>query len=170
MLTRREDDASGETRLVAYLTHTGTSPGDRSTARASAESLARVHGAERVRDAGDAAADTNGKVDRRALPAPEGDAFAQKRYEAPVGEVEVTLAQLWSELLGVESIGRQDNFFELGGHSLLAVQLISRMRQRLGIELSLQELFTQPVLMELAEQLAKAARSTLEHHSSGGSQ
>ncbi|MFC5769745.1 non-ribosomal peptide synthetase, partial [Thauera sinica] len=64
----------------------------------------------------------NGKLDRAALPAPEGDAFVRRGYEAPQGEVEQTLARLWSELLGVAQVGRHDNFFELGGHSLLAVQ------------------------------------------------
>ena len=69
----------------------------------------------------------------------------RRAYEAPVGEVEATLARLWSELLGVERVGRHDHFFELGGHSLLAVQLVSRLRQQLGVELALSALFDQPV-------------------------
>ena len=60
----------------------------------------------------------NGKVDRRALPAPEGEAYATPGYEAPVGAVEVALAALWAEVLGVERVGRGDDFFALGGHSL----------------------------------------------------
>ncbi|VTT28653.1 enterobactin synthetase component F [Klebsiella pneumoniae] len=59
----------------------------------------------------------NGKLDRKALPAPRMDAFAYVAFEAPLGEIEVTLAGIWSELLGVEQIGRHDNFFALGGHS-----------------------------------------------------
>ena len=51
-------------------------------------------------------------------------------YEAPIGEIESALAEIWAELLGVERVGRHDHFFELGGHSLLAVALIERMRQR----------------------------------------
>jgi hypothetical protein len=70
----------------------------------------------------------NGKVDRKALPEPDGEAHARRGYEAPQGEVETALAAIWSELLGVERVGRNDNFFELGGHSLLAVQLIERMK------------------------------------------
>ena len=55
----------------------------------------------------------------KALPAPEGDAYARRGYEAPVGETEQALAEIWSEVLGVERVGRRDHFFELGGHSLL---------------------------------------------------
>src|SRR5439155_3135706 len=72
----------------------------------------------------------SGKLDRRALPAPDTGAFAHQAYEAPQGELETTLAELWSELLGVERISRHDSFFALGGHSLLAVQLIERLRCR----------------------------------------
>ncbi|WP_343123634.1 AMP-binding enzyme, partial [Xanthomonas translucens] len=62
----------------------------------------------------------NGKLDRRALPAPDADARAVQAYAPPEGELEPLLATLWSELLGVEQIGRHDSFFALGGHSLLA--------------------------------------------------
>ncbi|WP_144258876.1 phosphopantetheine-binding protein, partial [Erwinia amylovora] len=62
----------------------------------------------------------NGKLDRRALPVPDDDAFARADFEAPQGDTEQLLANLWSELLGVSRIGRRDDFFALGGHSLLA--------------------------------------------------
>src|SRR5262249_52334095 len=61
----------------------------------------------------------NGKLDARALPAPEGDAYGRREYDEPDGEIESALAEIWSELLRVERVGRQDHFFELGGHSLL---------------------------------------------------
>ncbi|HEU4883623.1 MAG TPA: amino acid adenylation domain-containing protein, partial [Longimicrobium sp.] len=99
----------------------------------------------------------NGKLDRKALPAPEGDAYARRSYEAPLGEIEAALAEIWSELLGVERVGRWDHFFELGGHSLLAIRLIERMR-RVGLYLEVRALFTTPVLSELA--LAVGAAST----------
>ncbi|AMO93245.1 D-alanine--poly(phosphoribitol) ligase, subunit 1 [Collimonas fungivorans] len=91
----------------------------------------------------------NGKLDRKALPAPEGEAFVRRMYEAPVGEIEQMLASIWSELLKIEQVGRHDNFFELGGHSLLAVTLIERMRQR-GLTLAVRNLFEHPSLSELA--------------------
>ncbi|MGH8083564.1 MAG: condensation domain-containing protein, partial [Lysobacter sp.] len=92
----------------------------------------------------------NGKLDRRALPAPEGDAYAQRAYEPPQGSIETALAQIWEELLQVQRVGRQDHFFELGGHSLLAVQMSSRVREQLGLEVALSDLFAQPVLHEFA--------------------
>ena len=92
----------------------------------------------------------NGKLDRKALPAPEGEAYARQAYEPPQGEVETTLAGLWAELLGVERVGRHDNFFELGGHSLLAVSLIERMR-RAGLHADVRALFSAPTLAELAQ-------------------
>jgi acyl carrier protein len=99
----------------------------------------------------------NGKLDRKALPAPDGDAYAVRGYEAPVGETETALAAVWSELLGVERVGRHDNFFELGGHSLLAVRVISRLRQALGIETAIREIFSSPVLADLAAALEATA-------------
>ncbi|WP_422645819.1 amino acid adenylation domain-containing protein [Xenorhabdus ehlersii] len=97
----------------------------------------------------------NGKLDRRALPAPGEDAFARQVYEAPRGEKEIVLATLWRELLGIERISRHDSFFALGGHSLLGVQMIERLHN-LGLTLAARNLFQCPVLSELAQ--------TLEQH------
>ncbi|MCQ0034653.1 non-ribosomal peptide synthetase, partial [Burkholderia glumae] len=91
----------------------------------------------------------NGKLDRRALPEPGAAAVVSRRYEAPVGDTERTLARLWQELLGVERVGRHDHFFELGGHSLLAMKLIERMRQA-GLSADIRVLFGQPALSALA--------------------
>jgi acyl carrier protein len=65
--------------------------------------------------------------------------------------MEEKLAEIWSRLLGVDQVGVYDNFFELGGHSLLATQLVSRVRQAFGVELSLVSLFERPVIAALAE-------------------
>jgi thioesterase domain-containing protein len=97
----------------------------------------------------------NGKLDRRALPVPEGEAFAHAAYEAPQGETETILAALWSGLLGVEQIGRHDNFFALGGHSLMAVQLMQKVRSY-GLECSLSDIFEHPRLANLAARIAQS--------------
>jgi amino acid adenylation domain-containing protein len=95
------------------------------------------------------------------LPMPDDEAYAHHAYEAPEGEREQTLAAIWQELLHVERVGRHDNFFELGGHSLLAVQLVSRIRQALRIEVALGTIFEQPVLKALAAQLPLAETTML---------
>jgi amino acid adenylation domain-containing protein len=91
----------------------------------------------------------NGKLDRRALPAPEQEAFVARVYEAPIGVTEQALAALWAELLKLDRVGRHDNFFELGGHSLLAVSLIERMREQ-GLPGDVRALFTTPTIAGLA--------------------
>ena len=84
----------------------------------------------------------NGKLDRAALPSPDDTAYAVRAYEAPVRcRRKALIAQIWSELLGLERVGRQDNFFELGGHSLLAVRLIEQMRQA-GLHADVRTIFT----------------------------
>ncbi|MFN6462896.1 MAG: non-ribosomal peptide synthetase [Nostoc sp. DedVER02] len=99
----------------------------------------------------------NGKLDRRALPAPNTDAFTE--LEIPVTPTEEILATLWQGLLKIQSVGRSNNFFELGGHSLLATQLIARIRDRFGVELSVRKIFEQSVLSELAREIDKASAS-----------
>ena len=95
----------------------------------------------------------NGKLDRQALPVPDDEALLQRHYEAPEGEIEIALAQIWCDLLGVERVGRHDRFFELGGHSLLAVQLIERLRQR-GWSIDIRTLFHSPGLTQIAQAIA----------------
>ena len=95
----------------------------------------------------------NGKLDRRALPAPDGSSAATREYAAPEGTVEEALSRIWQELLGVEQVGRHDHFFELGGHSLMAVQMTGRTRELCMVDVSLRELFEYPVLSQLAERI-----------------
>ncbi|HEX8431163.1 MAG TPA: amino acid adenylation domain-containing protein, partial [Longimicrobium sp.] len=151
-------DAPGDTRLVAYVV------GD-----AQADEL-RTHLAEHLPEYMLPAAyvrldalplTQNGKLDRKALPAPEGDAFATRGYEPPAGAVEEALAEIWSAVLGVERVGRWDHFFELGGHSLLAVRVISRIRQVLGAEVAPIELFRRQVLADFASAVDAASRPEL---------
>jgi acyl carrier protein len=93
----------------------------------------------------------NGKIDRRALPAPEGvQAMDAGQFVAPRTPVEEILADIWAELLGVDRVGAEDNFFELGGHSLLATQLMTRLREVFRIELPLGIIFEAPTVSGLA--------------------
>ncbi|WP_243412382.1 phosphopantetheine-binding protein, partial [Cognatiluteimonas telluris] len=98
----------------------------------------------------------NGKLDRDALPAPDDASVPRCEYEAPVGEIEQALADIWQDLLGLERVGRHDKFFELGGHSLMAVQVVSRLHRSQGVELPLRELFTQSTLAALAKVVSSA--------------
>ena len=94
----------------------------------------------------------NGKVDRRALPTPDtATRNLATGFVSPRTPIEAQMAQIWSEVLGLERIGIKDNFFELGGHSLLATQVISRSRDIFSVELSLQNLFEYPNIANLAQ-------------------
>ncbi|XP_055326128.1 uncharacterized protein LOC129579960, partial [Sitodiplosis mosellana] len=94
----------------------------------------------------------NGKLDRRALPPPDDEAFARQQYEAPQGEMEEELADIWRELLGIERISRHDNFFALGGHSLLVVQLLAHLRQ-IGLDIMIRNVFDAPTLAMMASHI-----------------
>ena len=93
----------------------------------------------------------NGKVDRKALPAPASQHSRSGEYAAPQTEQEVMLADLFANILtlSIEQIGVHDSFFELGGHSLLATQLVARLRQSMGVELPLRQLFESPTVADL---------------------
>ncbi len=103
----------------------------------------------------------NGKLDRRALPVPESSAYGARGYEAPVGEIETIVAGIWADVLKLEQVGRCDHFFEVGGHSLLAMRLISHLRQALGLEAEIGDLFAYPVLADFARKIANATRIEL---------
>jgi amino acid adenylation domain-containing protein len=148
------EDAPGDKRLVAYV-----------VGEAAPEAL-RAHLGSRLPEYMVPAAyvalqalplTPNGKLDRKALPAPDADAFSQRAYEAAQGELEATLASIWSELLGVDRIGRSDDFFALGGHSLLAVRVASKVRQALKRTLPLREIFARRTVRELAAYLEELA-------------
>jgi amino acid adenylation domain-containing protein len=91
---------------------------------------------------------SNGKVDRRALPAPE---WQPEAYVAPRNPVEAVLAAIWSKVLKVDKVGVHDNFFDLGGHSLLMTQVTSRVRRTFRVEVPLRAYFESPTVERLAE-------------------
>ncbi|WP_247539250.1 non-ribosomal peptide synthetase, partial [Ralstonia pseudosolanacearum] len=159
VVTVRED-APGEQRLVAYYVS-----GEAIEAQALREQL-RSSLPEYMVPAAYVRLERlpltpNGKLNRKGLPAPEGQAYASTTYEAPQGEVEQTLAGIWQMLLGVERVGRHDDFFALGGHSLQAVRLVAQVRTQLGTELGLTELFAQPSLSAVAQAIVRGQGSAL---------
>src|SRR5262245_23319453 len=99
----------------------------------------------------------NGKIDRRALPKPELNGTG-RFYVGPRTAVEEIVCVIWAEALRVEQVGIYDNFFELGGHSLMATQVVSRMRNLLGVEVSLRKLFTHPTAAAIAAEVEQQQR------------
>lgn len=98
---------------------------------------------------------TTGKVNRRALPAPEHTTGHAGAKIPPRNAVEEALAELWKSVLEVPEAGIHDHFFEAGGHSLLATQIISRIRELFEVEISLQMLFERPTIAALAEEVTR---------------
>ncbi|MGP9766974.1 amino acid adenylation domain-containing protein [Halomonas sp. AOP13-D3-9] len=144
----------GGARLVAYVVPQAESELDISSLR---EALGQklpdymVPGAVVILNA--LPLNANGKIDRKALPAP--DLASSSQYEPPQGEVEAVLAKVWSEVLGVEQVGRHDNFFELGGHSLLALKVLEKMRHQ-GLTAQVRTLFQYSELAAFAQALTQA--------------
>jgi acyl carrier protein len=102
----------------------------------------------------------NGKVDRRALPAPDRPEVA---YEEPEGAMESRVAEIWSDVLSLERVGRSDDFFSLGGHSLRAAQIIARLREETGVELSTAVFFTAATVRGVALALEEGQTSTTDN-------
>lgn len=142
------EDIPGDRRLVAYVV---PAPGTRPDASALARRVGRALPAYMVPSAFvtlDALPlNPNGKVDRRALPAPRAVTAGGRAPRTPYEEV---LAGLFADILGVAAVGIDDNFFSLGGHSLLATRLTGRVRTALGAELGLGTLFDHPTVASLA--------------------
>jgi amino acid adenylation domain-containing protein len=158
------EDIPGDQRLVAYVVPQNADD-DPSLVPASVPSVAdlRVHlmrllpefmipSAFVMMDA--LPLTPNAKVDRKALPAPDGSSFgAERRVIAPRDTLEMQLVQLWEEILNVRPIGITDSFFELGGHSLLAVRVASTIEQRLKVVLPLVTMFQNPTIQQIAQMI-----------------
>ncbi len=110
----------------------------------------------------------NRKVDRRALPSPDlVREQAQKEFIAPQTEQEIALADIWKEVLKVETIGIRDNFFDLGGHSLQIVEILSKLKRRFEIEMSVVDLFQYVTIEALAEYLGQGTGKPLQSEEPG---
>jgi len=152
VVTARKD-APGETRLAAWIAMDGspvpaadlrTWLRERLPAAAVPADLVVLPDLPRL---------PSGKADRRALASRVPEIGDGRPFEAPANDVEETLAGIWRELLRVERAGRGDNFFELGGHSLLATRLMVRVRDQLGVEISLPAIFAAENLAALAQEI-----------------
>jgi acyl carrier protein len=110
----------------------------------------------------------NGKLDRKALPAP-GVAVARKtRDSVPPGTpTEITLARIWESLLKVENVGIHESFFDLGGHSILAVRLMAQIRSTFGVQLPLHHIFRTPTISGLALLIESKLWTANETHAAG---
>ncbi|MGW2595879.1 amino acid adenylation domain-containing protein, partial [Streptomyces sp. NPDC001515] len=163
------EDVPGDKRLVAYVVPNDSTP---PAAAAAVELPARIaaFAAERlpsymvpsavvVLDA--LPLNVNGKLDRKALPAPEYATGAGVGSRGPVTLREELLCGVFAQVLGLPEVGVDDDFFALGGHSLLAVRLISRVRTVLGVEVPLRALFDTPTVAGLAAGLDGAGRARL---------
>ncbi|HLL46785.1 MAG TPA: amino acid adenylation domain-containing protein, partial [Longimicrobiaceae bacterium] len=154
------EDVPGEKRLVAYVAGDAATDGLRAHLRDSLPEY-MVPGSFVAIDR--LPLTLNGKLDRRALPAP-GPAAAGERDSAPRTPAEEVLAGIWMEVLRLETVGVEESFFELGGHSLLAMRVLSRVREVFGVELPVHALFergTVAAVAERVEQLRRAGRPVL---------
>jgi acyl carrier protein len=105
---------------------------------------------------------SHGKVDRAALPEPsKANMLDDDAFQAPESQIEKSLAVFLTSLLGVTRVGKDDNFFELGGHSLMGAQLIARISNTFGVELSLRSLFDHPTVAEVAAEIERLIHAKL---------
>jgi aryl carrier-like protein len=105
----------------------------------------------------------NGKVDRKALPAPTvGSAAGRPEAAAPLSDVERSVAAIWRDILRVEQIGADDNFFDFGGHSLQVVQVQNRLRETVGVDVPILQLFQHPTIRSLARFIGERASAPKE--------
>ncbi|MER7773363.1 phosphopantetheine-binding protein, partial [Kitasatospora sp. NPDC096140] len=166
------EDVPGERRLVAYVVPADAGSADAGSAGAGSDGVRlRARVAEQLPSYMVPAAfveldafplTANGKLDKRALPAPDGRALALGgEFVAPDGPVEELVAAVWADVLGIERVGAHDNFFDLGGNSLLALRLVSQVQEAIDIDLPVRQVFDQPTVARMADQVEARLRAEL---------
>jgi acyl carrier protein len=156
-LVMAREDATGEKSLVAYVIADRECPPSTSELRGFLRERLPHNMVPSAFVFLDAFPTTSsGKVDRQALPGPEGVcAQSTMVYAAPQTELERIIAGIWQETLQIDNVGRNDNFFDLGGHSLLVVHVHRRLQERFEADLSLIEMFRYPTVGSLAHYLSR---------------
>jgi acyl-coenzyme A synthetase/AMP-(fatty) acid ligase/acyl carrier protein len=151
------EDRPGDRRLVAYVVPRGSAPEPLELRRFLEGRLPTAVVPSRVVVLDALPRTPNGKLDRKALPAPpEARPATMAPFEPPAGELEGAIAEVLQEVLGLDRVGALDNFFDLGGSSLLAMQALGRLRARLGQEIPLVAIFQHPNARTLAAHLEGA--------------
>jgi hypothetical protein len=167
------DGPGGTKRLVAYIVPTGTAPNDQEIQEYLANKIPSYMVPSVFLVLPRLPLTANGKIDRRALPAPDNSPGSQAHsFVPPRNATETTLVTIWSQLLGRSSISINENFFHLGGHSLLATQVVSRIGSSLNIELPVRAIFEAPTVAQLAEAVDRVQpgrHSTIEPRAGPGS-
>jgi natural product biosynthesis luciferase-like monooxygenase protein len=154
VVTARED-TPGDVRLVAYLVaHAGAAVEPNALRDALRADLPDFMVPAHVMVLPEFPHTPNGKIDRKALPAPDSQAAkTQAEFVAPQSDLQAQIAAVWQDVLKLPQVGISDNFFDLGGHSLLAVQAHRRLREALQRELSITDIFRFPTIAGLAQYL-----------------
>jgi natural product biosynthesis luciferase-like monooxygenase protein/amino acid adenylation domain-containing protein len=152
-------DAAGERGLAAYVVHRrGEACGAGELRRHLRERLPEYMMPSAFVTLDALPLTANGKVDKKALPAPDGErGGVETDFVAPRSDVERTLAGFWAEVLGLQSVGVEDDFFALGGHSLRATQVISRVRDFFKVEVPIHAFFDAPTVAALARRVERGA-------------
>ena len=161
------EDVPGDKRLVGYfLTEKGQYIDDATLRTRLHENLPEYMVPTNIVALDSFPLTPNGKIDRKALPAPsEVKTAAKVEYEAPTNEVEEQIAEVWQEVLMVDRVGVDDNFFELGGHSLLAVKAHRVFVERVAPALSITDLFRFPTVRTLSAHLADGGQGAVDMRS-----
>jgi amino acid adenylation domain-containing protein len=157
------EDQPGDKRLVAYVTARREISSFGELLREHVKSKLPSHmipGSFIILDS--IPLNTNGKVDRKALPAQQSRIDSAAGYKPPQTDLERRLVKIWQQLLRMDRIGVNDNFFELGGHSLLAARLIARIEEQTGHRLSAKALLEGPTVAQLAQKLSSTRGTTGE--------